>query len=249
MPTAAETGLIAALDALPAPVTLWWRDDDAGREQGRNLERLLSIAGAHGVEVALAVVPEWLQESVAGRIAEHLQATVLQHGVAHADHARAGEKKIELGGAASSAGLEQGLVAGRERLAARFGDRFLPVLVPPWNRVAPTLVERLPTLGFAGLSTFGERRVADAPPGLAQVNTHLDLIAWHEGRRPLTLAETLDGLAALVRRAPKGPIGILTHHLVMDRAAFLALDRLLAILQNHPKALLAGARTLLGETA
>lgn len=248
MPAAAEADLLAALDALPAPVALWWRDDDAGREED-NLERLLSIAGAHGVEVALAVVPEWLEEPVVGRITRHLRATVLQHGIAHTDHARAGEKKVELGGAASSARLEQGLVAGREHLAARFGDRFLPVLVPPWNRVAPTLVERLPTLGFTGLSTFGERRTADAPPGLAQVNAHLDLVAWHEGRRPLTLAETLDGLAALVRQAPRGPVGILTHHLVMDRAAFLALDRLLAILQNHPKALLAGARTLFGETA
>jgi hypothetical protein len=31
MPTAAEAELAAALDALPAPVTFWWRDDDAGR--------------------------------------------------------------------------------------------------------------------------------------------------------------------------------------------------------------------------
>jgi hypothetical protein len=82
---------------------------------------------------------------------------------------------------------------------------------------------------------------------LVQVNTHLDLIRWREGARPLGFAEAALGLAALVRVARPEPIGVLSHHLVMDEAAFAALDRLLAVLQDHPKARLAAIRGLLEE--
>lgn len=239
----AEAGLAAALDALPEPVTLWWRDDDAGRDHPR-LRRLLALAADRGAELALAVVPDWLEDAAATTIEACPRATVLQHGIAHRDHARPGEKRIELGGTASPDLLADGLATGRDRLASRFGGRFLPVLVPPWNRIDTALVERLPVLGYRGLSTFG-LRPADPPP--RQVNTHLDLIAWRDGRRPLTLAETLAGLAGLVRQAPREPVGILTHHLEMDLAAFDVLDRLWPFLHNHPKARLAGARDLFGE--
>ena len=32
------------------------------------------------------------------------------------------------------------LAAGRERLGRAFGGRFVPVLVPPWNRIAADVV-------------------------------------------------------------------------------------------------------------
>ena len=50
------------------------------------------------------------------------------------------------------------LGTGRMALERLFGARPLPVLVPPWNRIAPALVPTLPEIGFAGLSTFGARR-------------------------------------------------------------------------------------------
>ena len=239
----AEADLATALDALPEPLVVWWRDDDAGRDDPR-LHRLLALAVDRDVDLALAVVPGWLEETAAAPVEACARATVLQHGIAHRDHARPGEKKTELGGAASPDLLADGLATGRDRLKARFGERFLPVLVPPWNRIDAALAESLPALGYQGLSTFGPR---PATPPLRRVNTHLDLIAWRDGRRPLTLPETLAGLTALARQAPRDePVGILTHHLVMDRAAFDVLDHLFPILQNHPKALLAGARTLFG---
>lgn len=243
MPTEAEAELTAALDALPELLVFWWRDDDAGRDDPR-LHRLLTLAADRGAELALAVVPAWLEEAAAAAIEAYPRATVLQHGIAHRDHARPGEKKIELGGAAPPDLLADGLATGHHRLEARFGERFLPILVPPWNRIEAVLAERLPTLAYRGLSTFGPR--PPAPP-LRQVNTHLDLIAWRDGRRPLTLPEALAGLAALVRSEPREPVGLLSHHLVTDEAAFLALDHVLAILQHHPKALLAGARTQFRE--
>jgi hypothetical protein len=238
-----ERLLAAALDALDRPVTFWWRDDDAGRDDPR-LRRLLALARARDLPLALAAVPAWLEQAAADAISAAPQTTVLQHGIAHADHARPGEKKVELGGLARIDALEPGLTAGRERLRDRFGGRFLPVLVPPWNRIADVLVPRLLRLGFAGLSRFGEPH---PPPGLCEVNARVDLVLWHEGRRPMTLEEIVAALAQSLDPPPSSPLGILSHHLVMEEDAFLALDRALAVLQDHPTARLADARALFGE--
>lgn len=243
---APEEALRAALDAAPGPVALWWRDDDAGRAHPR-LDALLALAERRGAPVALAAVPDWLEREAAERILACQEASVLQHGIAHTSHAGPGAKKIELGGAADHGRLAEGLVRGREALAEAFGPRFRPVLVPPWNRIDPDLVPGLPALGFRALSTFGRRRVAEPASGLCQVNTHLDLVAWREDARPLSLDEALFGLAARVRAHDGEPIGILSHHLVMDETAFAALDRLLALVQDHPKARLLGMGALLGE--
>lgn len=228
----AEAGLRAALAEAGPDLRLWWRDDDAGRPHPR-LERLLALAARHEAPLALAVVPAWLEPEVAASIARCPQASVLQHGIAHRNWARAGERKIELGGGAERGQLHADLRAGRELLARAFGDAFLPMLVPPWNRIAPDLLAELPGLGYSACSTFASRRPPPMVAGLAQRDTHLDLIAWREGSRPLSFAETAAGLAALVRQRPAGPIGILTHHLVMDDGAFLTLDRLLALLHDR----------------
>jgi hypothetical protein len=241
-----EARLRTALDALPAPVTLWWRDDDAGRDHPR-LAALLALAEARGLPLALAVVPDWLEPAGAERILASPRATVLQHGIAHRDHAVAPARKIELGSGAAAGRLREALTHGRERLAATFGGRFRPVLVPPWNRIAPELVPDLPSLGFTGLSTWGPRPSAQPLPGLRQVNTHLDLVAWREGGRALELGELAQALAGLVVERHGEPIGVLSHHRVMDPAAFAALDRLWALVQDHPKVRLAHVETLFGE--
>ena len=119
--------------------------------------------------------------------------------------------------------------------------------MPPWNRIAADLVPRCPGAGFTGLSTFGPRGAADAAPGLRRVNTHLDLVIWREGGRPLDLAAAVERLAELVVAHGHEPIGILSHHQVMDAAAFATLDRLLALVQDHPRATLAAAGALFGE--
>ena len=161
------------------------------------------------------------------------QASVLQHGIAHRNWAAPGERKIELGGTAARDRLGSGLVAGRDQLARAFPQAFLPMLVPPWNRIATEIAATLPGLGYLACSTFASRRPPPAVAGLAWLDTHLDLVAWREGSRPLDFAETARLLAALLRRHPFGPIGILSHHLVMDDEAFLALDRLLALLHDR----------------
>lgn len=239
-----ERRLTAALDAAPG-VRFWWRDDDAGADDER-LPPLLRLATERQAPLALAVVPAWLTASTTRHIQSAPTATVLQHGIAHANHSLPPAKKIELGGAADADLLLTELRGGRTALDAAFGDRFLPALVPPWNRIAPALLPRLPEAGFTGISTFGPR-AADTPPGVTRVNTHLDLTLWRESARPLPLDSALDALAWLVERHGDEPIGILSHHQVMDAGAFATLDRILALVQDHPGARLATAHELFGE--
>ena len=238
-----EQELERALDDASGPTRIWWRDDDAGADSAE-LAALLGLAERRRAPVALAVVPGWLQDPCAERIGHCASATVLQHGVAHADHAMAPAKKIELGGGAARPTLLAGLEAGRRRLAERFGRQFLPVLVPPWNRIAPDVAEAAPSLGFIGLSTFGPLR---STPGLSRVNTHLDLVVWRERGRPLDVGEAIGGLARLVAAGSSEPLGILSHHAVMGPDAFATLDRLLALVQDHRRATLATAGSLFGE--
>ncbi|HMR29856.1 MAG TPA: hypothetical protein PKA13_23575 [Geminicoccaceae bacterium] len=225
--------LEALLAGRDTPVRLWWRDDDAGRDHPR-LARLLEIAERHGAPLALAVVPSWLEPAARARIARCPAATVLQHGIAHRDHAAPGERKIELGGIALPDRLAGPVVEGRERLAVGFGARFREVMVPPWNRIAPAFLERLPAWGFAGFSGWADGGPA-APEGISRVDTHLDLVSWRPVRRCLGLDEIVARLAGLLQRGAREPLGLLSHHLVIDEAGFETLDRLIGLVQDHPK--------------
>jgi len=225
--------LEANLDAIAArgeAIRLWWRDDDAGRDEAA-LDRLLELAARHDLPLALAVVPLWLAAPVQALIAASPQATVLQHGFAHANHAPPGAKSVELG-ARELATIAAELSRGQAVLLDAFGATFLAVLVPPWNRLEPQLVDRLTAGGFSGLSTFGRRPDREAAPGLIQVNTHLDPIDWRGGRLFVGEAAALGRLVAVLD--PDEPIGILSHHLAMDEPGWRFLERLLETVTSHP---------------
>lgn len=233
-------GTLDAIAARGAAIRLWWRDDDAGRDHPA-LDRLLDLAERRDLPLALAVVPLWLEPEVQASIAASRRATVLQHGYAHANHAPDGSRPIELGGRAPATVLGE-LGAGRTALREAFGAGFLAVLVPPWNRLDPVLIAGLGAAGFCGLSTFGRRPEAPPAPGLRQVNTHLDPVDWRGSRLFIGEAAALERLCALLD--PEEPIGILTHHLVMDEAGWAFLDRLLGLLARHPAARLCTAGEL-----
>lgn len=225
--------LRAALDAVAErgeAIRLWWRDDDAGRDHPA-LGRLLDLAEERAVPIALAVVPGWLEEPAQAGIAASGRASVLQHGYAHADHAPAGTKSIELGGR-EPALIQSELERGREVLLDAFGAVFLAVLVPPWNRIDPIVIERLADWGFVGLSAFGPRPAGVGPSRLIQVNTHLDPVDWRGSRLFVGEARALAQLVAVLDADE--PIGILSHHLVMDEAGWDFLERLLALTGRHP---------------
>jgi len=201
--------------------TLWWRDDDAARLT-RRLDRLLALAD--GVPLALAVVPAKAESFAA-------PAIVLQHGWAHADRARDGGRKCELAGA----DILELLVEGKTRLARLFGARFLPVMVPPWNRAAPEVLAALPSLGYVGLSRLGPRATR------FERNVHVDVMDWKSREfagEEHVLRQLRLHLAA--RRAgvvdADEPTGLMTHHLVHGAPTERFLARLLEATRAHPAA-------------
>jgi peptidoglycan/xylan/chitin deacetylase (PgdA/CDA1 family) len=235
--------LARALDQVERPVTFWWRDDDAGRSDPR-LRHLLSMAERLEAPVALAVVPAWLEPAVVAEIAQSRQATVLQHGWAHANHAAEGERKIELGGTAPRGHLAALLAGGARVLAAAFAERFAQVMVPPWNRMSQDVAAMLPGLGYRAASAMAS--AAHAPGEPPRIDVHVDVMDWR-GRRSFKGVTPVAAEVAARMRDSQGPIGIMTHHLVMDATGFEELERLLALLRRHPGARLRPVADLLGE--
>ncbi len=218
--------------------TFWWRDDDAARADPA-LDRLLALAREAAVPLALAVIPAGLDDAAAAAIAGAAEAHILQHGFAHVNHESDSGRKAELGAARPAAAALAELRRGRARLGDAFGARALPVLVPPWNRIAPAVVAGLARIGLSGLSTYGPRASAAPAPGVRQANAHVDIIAWRTTRAFLGAAEALalalDHLRA--RRAGRvdadEPTGLLTHHLVHDRAAWDFVARFAEVVSGH----------------
>ena len=221
--------------------TLWWRDDDATAATPA-LARLLGLAQSARVPLALAAVPLMTEASLVEALGAAPGAVALPHGYAHVDHSAAGEKSGELGPARP---LEENLrevALGWRRLSGLFGERALPVLVPPWNRIDPALFPHLPALGLRGLSAWGARPRAFAAPGLRQVNTHLDIIDWRGSRGFVGEGKALAVLVEHLGARRRGeadrdePSGLLTHHLAHDAAAWDFVARLLAASASHPAA-------------
>jgi hypothetical protein len=219
--------------------TLWLRDDDATKPSAQ-LDTLLDLSSAARVPVVLAVIAMRATPSLAERVAAKPALTVWQHGILHYNNAPLGAKKTEL--AAADPPTLAGLAEGGLRLADLFGDRFQPVLVPPWNRIAPDLIPRLPQTGLCALSIYRPRTAAFAAPDVALCNTHVDLLDWRKKAAFIGVAEACAGIARhlAARRIgtadPSEPTGILTHHEMMPDAAWDFLSSLFALTSDHSAA-------------
>ena len=224
--------------------TLWWRDDDA-QSSTAELERILDLAQKYDAPLGLAVIPQGMDDTLAAKIQSLAAVIVLQHGFSHGNHAPPDEKKVELGSHRPPAAVHRELAAGLEILRAAFSGQFLPVLVPPWNRIATPLLEGLVETGFAGLSTFGPRQKQESAagsraPGLRIVNTHVDFIDWKNHKRFIGAPRAVEAIVTHLKGRRLGrfdssePTGLLTHHLVHDEHCRAFLARLLAALDEHP---------------
>ncbi|SMD13697.1 hypothetical protein SAMN06297251_13818 [Fulvimarina manganoxydans] len=228
----------ARLDALEAQgrtIAFWWRDDDA-RAPSLALDRLLALQSEAAVPLALAVIPDGLDQALALGLHD-LPVSVLLHGHAHANHAPPDEKRAEFGDHRPLEAMTAELIEGRDKLCAMFGARFLPVFVPPWNRIGADVRRQLTSLGLPVLSVYGPVR-GDEP---REINTHLDIMDWR-AMAGLSLDVLDETLAAEIKRRSgedgkaREPIGLLTHHLQHDEAAWAGLAALLALLAHHPAA-------------
>ncbi len=224
-----------AWEAQGKTATLWWRDDDAVCPTPQ-LERLVDLSGATSTPLALAVIPSPAEDSLSAYLSGHPLVCVIQHGYAHINHTDSEDKKSELGPERPADEILAELARGWGRLEG-FKNR-LAVLVPPWNRINPELVSRLPLLG---LSTFGPRRGAEPAPGLIQVNTHADIMDWRK-RRFIGPEADLESIIKHLSGRREGavdaaePTGLLTHHKDHDEGAWEFLKNLMARIHGHPAA-------------
>ena len=236
--------------------TLWWRDDDACAPSPA-LDRLLALAAAQGVPVSLAAVPAQCGPALAERLQNEAgNVAVFQHGYAHQNHGASGARKIELGPQRPAQVVIGELATGWLRLETLFGARAQPVLVPPWNRLAPFLVPVLPELGYRGLSQFGPRLRSMPVQQLVQVNCHVDPIDWRGSRGfvgdSAAVAATCAHLALRLQAdansaVAEEPTGLMSHHAVHDEAGWRFIERLLAVTKSHPAVRWLDAREAFGR--
>jgi hypothetical protein len=232
--------------------TLWWRDDDAVTVTPA-LDRLMQTArqpdGAP-VPLCLAVIPAEADGVLAKRAAASPQLSILQHGFSHRNHAPPAEKKQELGTHRPPAVVLGELTEGRMRLRQLFAGHFLPVLVPPWNRIAAAVRDGLAGIGMTHISTYGPRTSGDR----LSINTHVDIIDWHGGRGFVGEAAALRLLTGHLsaRREqnvdPAEPTGILTHHLVQDEACWEFLTGLVYRMSRRPEVRWVAGTGIFGQT-
>ncbi len=216
---------------------LWWRDDDA-QMNSPALSRLCQLSTEYDIPVALAVIPKGVQESLVTAVSETPSLFVLLHGYSHANHAPADQRKCELGYHRPQVEILTELQRGLEQLSGLFvQSRFLPVLVPPWNRLSATLVSALPKIGVIGLSTLGSRSATDSSQ-LIQNNVHVDIMDW-KTRRYAGDERVLEQLVRHLRQRRIGQCdnrettGLMTHHLVHDEAGWEFCQRLFEFSCEH----------------
>jgi len=214
-------------------VSLWLRDDDAV-EPTPALARLAEITRQSSVPLTLAVIPAPTGDALASFLEAEGHVSVAVHGWTHTNHADAHSKKQELGLDRPESVVLDELRQGFDKLRALYPRRFVPMLVPPWNRIAAPLIPPLADIGYRALSVFGLAK-ADSPIPL--VNTHVDVMDWHGTRGGRPHAELVRALVAeLAKRFERDgePVGILTHHLVHDETAWTFIEQLLRETAGHP---------------
>lgn len=209
-------------------LTLWLRDDDAV-EPTPALDHLLNLCGKYDVPLALAVIPEMSGFPLVEHLARFPRVEVAVHGWSHRSYSKPPAKKQELGNDRPLPVIVNEIQAGFGKLKALHGSRFVPVMVPPWNRISPEIAGELPKLGYKSLSVFGREKQAPLP----LLNTHVDIMNWHgvRGGRP---ADALYEELLAYSDDPVPALGILTHHLVHDETAWSFLESFLHLTAAHP---------------
>ncbi|AYG62912.1 polysaccharide deacetylase family protein [Rhizobium jaguaris] len=212
---------------------LWFRDDDA-IEPTAALNQLLALSDHYSIPMTLAVIPAHTGEPLATRLARQKDLTITVHGWTHRNYAPDETKKQELGAHRPKAIVLDELHKGFDKLKALYPEQFAPMLVPPWNRIDKALLPELAPFGYRAISTYGL-----AKPGqpITPINTHIDIMDWHgtHGGRPH--GELVGYLVRELQNRFDGndePIGILTHHLVHDAAAWDFIATLFEETTVHP---------------
>ena len=209
-------------------VPVFFRADDIGVISDSFI-RLMELFSCHQLPLNLAVVPAWISAprwSAIGDVCE-LSSPLWcwhQHGWRHRNFQQKG-KKCEFGSLRQKNHIAADLVKGRDRLKALLGPHFSLFFTPPWNRCTDDTLFILKSAGFKAVSRDSTAKT-DTPilPDFP-VNTDLHT------RREQSPDDSLRKLGAEVENGIRsGMLGIMIHHQLMNRNAFLLLDGLLQMI-------------------
>ena len=216
-------------------ISFWWRDDDAVAFT-HSLDSLLALRSTYSLPLALATIPAKMERSLIDCLQVAPQAVrLLVHGWQHENHALPPAKKTEFGIERPLPSLMNDARQGIDRIHETIGpsdkDLLVETFVPPWNRIADSLVPQLPALGYKGLSTYKNRSTRSPVPGLVQVNCHIDPIDWKAGKSLIPIDALVTHIAACIQdridNKSDEPIGFLTHHLIHDEAVWAFCEALI----------------------
>lgn len=223
-----------ALAARP-DLTIWWRDDDIAyihpwhpwlRVRARSrLKFVCDILARSSIPALLAVEP-WQFLEKAAPLLNIIKATPMPlaiHGIRHKNRARHGKSEFppEYAGEAQC----REILALFRRFRREFGERLLPVFVPPFNSIAPPLVR---LLRQSGLAVSG----SNVSPGIAW-NTDYDFVDWE--RRRLWSREKIVADLAQLCAAGSPFIGINSHHKLIAPRDRRFVRALLELLDAHAR--------------
>ncbi len=240
---------LARLDALldanlgKAPLRVYCRADDVGLG-GAAFRGMIELFGRRELPLALAVVPSWLPLGKTRLLREIDPSdplwTLHQHGFSHKNTALEG-KKNEFGQGLSGRVKEERLAKGRDVLRQAFGENFVPLFTPPWNRCDAETLDILARLGFSGVSRW-QGALPAAPATLLELPVNLDLHI----RKEQDPEAQLGGLLAELRSAfSLGYLGIMLHHQRQTPHSQAFLGHLLDRLAASPRTRFQSARSLL----
>jgi hypothetical protein len=231
--------LMPVLDALPARVDVFIRDDDAGWNDAQLLA-LLDVTERCGVPIDLAAIPGAMSAGLARFLRARIAAApglvdVHQHGSTHLNHEGEG-RKCEFGVSRDAAAQRADLTRGQAQLREHFGDLLLPIFTPPWNRCTEATTALLAELGFAALSR--DRGAMPAQQALQEIAVDVDWSKqWrsHGGEGGASAIAASFAHALRERAADGQPLGLMLHHAVMQHDERAALQELLGALAHHPR--------------
>ena len=167
---------------------LWWRDDDAALPCVE-LDHLIRLTDEYAVPCSLAAIPLRAGEPLRETISHAPHIWILQHGYSHKNHAPSGSGAWELGLHRPKSAVIEDLRNGMLKLSQLFKDRFVPVLVPPWNRMNSELLPYLPIMGFRGVSA-SYRKHGPVPPSDFRIADALcDVLTWKKKKARFVGAE------------------------------------------------------------
>lgn len=224
----------AALSRRQRPVTVYFRDDDAGWDDDA-LQRLLEVFARYQAPLDLALIPQALHDALIETLracAARQPLGIHQHGYAHVNHETTG-RKCEFGPARPAAAQAADIAAGARTLRAAFSDLLQPIFTPPWNRCTQDTADALVEAGLRALSRDAGAVALDTG-SLQSLPVHLD---WQKR------AQSETAFAAALER--EAAVGIMLHHAVMDARDHTDLAQLLDWMRDQPCVRLAGMGDLI----